>query len=63
MFYACLIYTVLSVAVYPYLLLVFALNVLLIFIILKFAMRSAIEALRHDAISRSPINSLFSATL
>ena len=63
MFYSCLIYTVLSVAVYPKLLFLLAANLLFIFLILKFAMRSCIEALRLDAISRSPINSLFSATL
>lgn len=63
MFYFCLVYSFLTLIVYPLLIIVIIVASLLILLIVKFAMRTSVEALRHDAISRSPINSLFSATL
>ena len=63
MFYSCLVFVVLTLAVYPFLLLLLLFALLLMFLVAKFAIRTTIDALRLDAISRSPINSFFSATL
>ena len=63
MFYSFLVFTCLSISVYPSLLFVLLASIIVVYLILKFATGAATDALRHDAISRSPINSLFSATL
>ena len=55
MFYASLIFIILSLTVYPFLFLI--LSLLLIYLVIKFAMRTSVRALRLDAVSRSPINS------
>ena len=63
MFYWALVYTFLSLTVYPVLLFLLFAVVLLVSLVVHFGLRSAVDALRLDAISRSPINSLFSTTL
>ena len=63
MFYSYVVYAFLSLAVYPFLILVLLLALLLMYLVTKFALRTSVDALRFDAISRSPINSYFSASL
>ena len=59
MFYSCLVFSALSLSVYPYLFVVLLGGLGLMLLIVKFAMRTSTDALRYDAISRSPINSYF----
>ena len=54
---------ILVLLVYPSLALVVLVALVMIFFIYKFVVRTSTDSLRHDAISRSPINSLFSTTL
>ena len=63
MLYSCVIYAVVILVVYPAMMGVLLVAILIIVLVLNFAMRTSIDSLRHDAISRSPINSLFSTTL
>ena len=48
---------------YPKLLIALPFAVVFVFLVLKFSMGASTEALRMDAMSRSPVNSLFSTTL
>ena len=63
MLYWCVIYAVIILVVYPSMMGVLPVAILIIVLVLKFAMRTYIDSLRHDTITRSPINSLFSTTL
>lgn len=63
MLYSTITYSLLSMSVYPLLLLLMIGVFICIALILHFAMKNSVDALRLDAISRAPINSLFSTTL
>ena len=63
MFYSYLVFSFLSLLVYPYLILVLVIAFLLMYLVMNFTLRTSVDALRYDAISRSPINSYFSASL
>ena len=54
---------ILVLLVYPSLALVVIVALVLIYLTFKFVVRTSTDSLRHDSISRSPINSLFSTTL
>ena len=59
----CSMLIYMSVSVYPYLAIVVLLLVALMLLIRKVALTSTMDCLRYDAITRSPINSMFSASL
>ena len=58
-----IVYALLSLMVYPFLITLLLLAFALMCLVTKFALQAAIDSLRYDAISRSPINSYFSASL
>ena len=58
-----IVYALLSLMVYPFLIPLLLLAFALMCLVTKFALQAAIDSLRYDAISRSPINSYFSASL
>ena len=56
-------YLVICFVLYPYLFFLLPFVLLLFVLLLKFALVASVESIRQDALSRSPINSLFSSTL
>lgn len=52
-----------TVSVYPYLGVVVVVLIALMMLIRKLSLTSTMDSLRYDAITRSPINSMFSASL
>lgn len=56
-------YLVVCFIVYPYLFLILPVALILLIFLVKFAKLASVESMRLDAISRSPINSFFSATI
>ena len=56
-------YLVICFVLYPFLFLLLPFVLLLFVLLLKFALVTSVESIRQDALSRSPINSLFSSSL
>ena len=63
MIYSCLIYTFLSLAVYPSLIVLLIFALFLMTVVSRFAMKTSVDCLRYNAISRSPINSYYASSL
>lgn len=63
MLYSCLVFAFISLLVYPFLLLILLASLIIVMLLLKFAVKTSVDALRHDAITRSPINSLYTSSL
>ena len=61
--YACLIFTILTLLVYPSLLLILLFAFLLMYLVIRFSLKTSVDALRYDGITRSPINSYYTASL
>ena len=63
MVYGGLIFTVLTLVVYPPLFLVLLFAFFLMYLVIHFSLKTSVDALRYDAITRSPINSYYTASL
>lgn len=59
----CIMLMAMTVSVYPYLGVVVVVLIALMMLIRKLSLTSTMDSLRYDAITRSPINSMFSASL
>ena len=63
MLYSSLIFAFISLVVYPFLLLILLASLIIVMLVLKFRVKTSVDALLHGAISRSPVNSLFASSL